>query len=194
MMITMQPEYSYVQIEPGTSSWQSRKTLFLGIGLFVAIIIGLVLILSSGQKSISNQAQHLSLRLNNLQTMLSDTNTTRNIKNQDLSNLVTSFSLSLTTDTNDITSLLGKDLPQKPSDAIVAAEADTTTAKTIEDAYLENKLDTVYADVLVKKIDSLRALITEMYGLSKDAKLKQSLQDLDTHLSNTRKQITAIRL
>lgn len=189
----MEPSYSYTQVPPEKTSIFSRKMQLIGIGGVVAIIIAIVLLISSGQKNISTQAQHLSARLDNLQTMLSDTNTTRNIKNQNLSNLITGFSLSLTTDTNNITSLLGSQLPEKIDDKIVLAESDEATQKSIEDAYLENKLDKVYANVLSKKIDSLRALIAEIDGLSKDAKLKQGLQDFDKHLLGVNQQIDKIK-
>lgn len=190
----MEPTYGYVQVAPQNNSQFSKKTVFLVAGLLGAVIFAAILLLSSGQKSVSTQAQHLVLRYDNLQSILSDTNTTRNIKNQDLSNLIASFSLSIITDLNDITEALGTQLPEKRDEKIIATEADTTTAKTIEDAYLENKLDSVYADVLTKKIDSLRALIAEIYGLSKDAKLKQTLERVDGNLLTTRQQIEKLSL
>lgn len=190
----MEPSYSYTQVPSEKTSMFSRKMLLISIGGVVAVIIAIVLLLSSGQKNISNQAQHLSARMDNLQTMLSDTNTTRNIKNQDLSNLVAGFSLSLTTDTNNITSLLGSQLPKKIDDKIVATESDTATQKSIENAYLENKLDKVYTEVLSKKIDSLRALIAEIHGLSKDQKLKTALTQFDDHLRTTKQQLEGLKI
>lgn len=190
----MEPKYGYAQVPSEQTDMFSRKMLLVGICIVVAIIIAIVLLLGSGQNNISTQAQHLSARLDNLQTMLSDTNTTRNIKNQDLSNLITGFSLSLTTDTNDINSLLGSQLPKKIDDKIIATESDVATQKNIEDAYLGNKLDKVYTDVLSKKIDSLRALVAEIYNLSKDQKLKTKLTQFDDHLRTTKQQLENLKL
>lgn len=191
----MEPNYGYVQADPQKDSMFSRKTLLLAGGLIVAVIIAAVLLLlTSGRSNVGTQGQHLLIRYSNLQAILSDTKTTRNLKNQDLSDIVTSFNLTTTTDINDLTIALSSSVPEKMNDSILAAEADTTTAQTIEDAYLENKLDSVYADTLIKKIDSLRALIAETYGLTKDQKLKATLVSVDDHLRTTRQQLADLKL
>ncbi len=191
----MEPNYGYVQASPQNESRFSRKMLLIAGGLVAGVIVAVaLLLLTSTRSGIGTQSQHLLIRYSNLQAMLSDTKTTRNLKNQDLSNIVTSFGLTTTTDINDLTIALSSQIPTKMSDSIISAEADTTTAKTIEDAYLENKLDSVYADTLIKKIDSLRALIAEIYGLSKDQKLKATLVSIDEHLRTTRKQIEDLKL
>ncbi|MDO8335814.1 MAG: hypothetical protein Q7T74_03485 [Candidatus Saccharibacteria bacterium] len=188
----MNQNYGYVQSTPQNSGSRfSRKTLLLVGGLVAAIIIAIILLLGS-QKGNGVQVQHLLTRYDNLQTMLSDKKTTRNLKNQELSKVVTSFNLVVTTDTNDLKTALGTKLPAKIDDSVIIAESDATTEKTIEDAYLENKLDVVYADVLTKKINSLRALISETHGLSKDLKLRKTLESLDSHLRDTKKQIEDI--
>lgn len=191
----MEPNYGYVQATPQKDSIFSRKIMLILGGLISAVIIAVVLLLlTSTRSSVSTQGQHLLVRYSNLQAMLSDTKTTRNLKNQDLSNIVTSFGLTTTTDVNDLTIALSSQIPEKMSDSILSAEADTTTAKTIEDAYLENKLDSVYADTLIKKIDSLRALIAETYGLTKDQKLKATLVSVDDNLRTTRQQLEELKL
>jgi len=190
----MEPSYGYVQSSPQNENKFSRKMIFLIAGGIVAVLIAIVLLLSNGQSGISNQSQYLVLRYKNLQTILTDEKTTRNLKNQDLSNIVTSFELAIITDQNDLNSALSGTLPVKMSESIVASEADVTTLKTIEEAYLENKLDSVYAEVLVKKINSLRALIAEVYGLTSSAKLKTTLAELDDHLLETKKKIEALNL
>lgn len=191
----MQPNYGYVQASPQNESRFSHKMLLIIAGLAAGVIAAIaLLLLTSTGSNIGTQGQHLLVRYSNLQAMLADTKTTRNLKNQDLSNIVTSFGLTTTTDINDLTLALGSQVPTKISDSVIAAEADTTTAKTIEDAYLENKLDSVYADTLIKKIDSLRALIAETYGLTKDQKLKATLVSVDDHLRTTRQQLEELKL
>jgi hypothetical protein len=190
----MEPNYGYVQATEQKTSMFSKKIILLAGGLLVAIIIAIILLTSSANSGIGNQGQHLLVRYSNLQAILSDTKTTRNLKNQDLSNIVTSFNLTTTTDINDLTTALEGQIPVKIHDSIIAAEADTTTAKAIEDAYLENKLDVVYTDTLIKKIDSLRALIAETYGKSKDQKLKSTLIQVDDNLLKARKQLEELKL
>ncbi len=189
----MRPNYGYVQATPQNANRFSRKTLLLVGGLIAVVLIAILLLLDS-QKGNSVQAQHLVARYGNLQAILSDTKTTRNLKNQDLSNIVISCNLTTITDVNDLNTALSGQIPSKIDSSIIASESDTTTAKTIEDAYLKNKLDAVYGDVLVKKINSLRALIAELYTVSKDQKLKATLVKLDTHLQSTKDQLEKLKL
>lgn len=190
----MDQNYGYVNPAPQNSSPFSRKMLIVIGGSIFAIILAIILMVSSGSNSTSSQAQHLILRMENLQTILSDNETTRHLKNQELSNLVTSFSLTQTTDINDLKIALSSQLPQKMDEKIIANETDTTTATTIEEAYLKNKLDAVYAEVLTKKIASLQALIAELYGKTKDQKLKQTLESVNENLRKTGKQIDELSI
>lgn len=190
----MKPNYGYVQSVPETTGGFSKKMLLVAGGLIISIIIAIILLISSNQNSISTPAQHLMVRYSNLQAVLSNDKITRNLKSQDLSNIVTSFNLTSITDYNDLSTALSGQIPEKTSESITAAESDATTLQNIEDAYLENKLDTVYADTLIKKIDSLRALIAEIYGLTKDQKLKTTLVSVDEHLRTTKQKLEDLRL
>lgn len=190
----MDQNYGYVNPTPQNSSVFSRKMLIVIGGSVFAIILAIILMVSSSSNSTSSQAQHLILRMESLQAILSDNETTRHLKNQELSNLVTSFSLTQTTDINDLKIALSNQLPQKIDEKILANETDTTTATTIEEAYLKNKLDAVYAEVLTKKIVSLQALIAELYGKTKDQKLKQTLESVNENLRKTGKQIDELSI
>ncbi|OGL34300.1 hypothetical protein A3F64_00265 [Candidatus Saccharibacteria bacterium RIFCSPHIGHO2_12_FULL_42_8] len=190
----MDQNYGYVNPAPQNGSPLSRKMLIVIGGSIFAIILAIILMVSTGSNSTSSQAQHLILRMESLQTILSDNETTRHLKNQELSNLVASFSLTQTTDINDLKIALSSQLPEKIDEKILANETDTTTASTIEEAYLKNKLDAVYAEVLTKKIASLQALIAELYGKTKDQKLKQTLESVNENLRKTGKQIDELSI
>ena len=84
--VTMDPNYGYVQSAPQNTDF--LKTIIIIASLAVAIIIAIVLLISSSQNVTGVQSQRLIVRYDNLQTLLSDTETTRNLKNQDLSNIV----------------------------------------------------------------------------------------------------------
>lgn len=194
----MDSNYGYVQAAPQENNTfsRSRKLIFIGAGLVVAVIVAILLLLASGQKSISTQAQYLMLRMDSMQTMLSEPDTIKNIRNEELANIVASFSLTSSSDYNDLKAALGSQLPEKMDEKIVLAESSTTatTSQTIEDAYLENRLDEVYVEVLLKKIASIRALLAEIYGLTKSADLKKTLEGVDENLRTTRDQIEKINL
>ena len=190
----MDPKLGYVSQNNKTSFSISKRMLVIASGLIAAIVIAVLLLVLSSGKSTDTQVQHLVVRMNNLQTLLSDQKVTRNIKSEELSNIVTSFSLTVTSDSRSLITALASDYPTKINDSVAVAEADTATAKTIEDAYLENKLDSVYADVLSKKIASIRALVAEIYGLSNNVELKKTLVDIDNHMHTTSDQLDALTL
>ncbi|MEK7620888.1 MAG: hypothetical protein AAB395_00865, partial [Patescibacteria group bacterium] len=98
----MDPNYGYVQSAPQNIGGFSKKTIIIIASLAVAIIIAIVLLISSSQNVTGVQSQRLIVRYDNLQTLLSDTETTRNLKNQDLSNIVKGFELTTPTDVNDL--------------------------------------------------------------------------------------------
>lgn len=189
----MDPNYGYVQQTTSNRSPFLQKNMMLLVGgLVVAVIVAIVLLLSSSQGGLGKQVQHLLLRIENLQSIVDDQKVTRNLKNQQLSNLVAGLTLTLTSDSQSLKQTLGASVPEKFDEAIVVSETDTTSSKTIEDAYLENKLDRTYKDVLSKKIADLRALIAETYAISKNGDLNRSLEEIDGHLSTAYKQLESI--
>lgn len=190
----MDQNYGYVKAAPQNSSPLSSKMLIIIGASVVAILLAFVLLLSSNTNNTTAQAQHLSLRMANLQTILSDTDTTRRLKNQQLSDLVASFSLTHTSDINDLQTALAPQLPEKFDEKIIANELDNSTKDKLEEAYLKNKLDAAYAGVLTDKISSLQALIAELYGKTKDQKLKQTLETINDHLRKTSKKIDSISI
>lgn len=189
----MGPNY-YVTPAPGQSRF-SKKTILLGGGLVAAVLIALTLLLSSGGKNISSQLQHLSLRLNALQALLEDRTVSRNIKSAQLSQITTEFQLTLRSNVNQLTPLMVEaGMPEKADSNIAASEADASSAAKLEDAALKSQLDRVYAEMISQKITSLRALTAETYGLTKKAKLRQALSDLDKNLNTTKKRIDGLNL
>lgn len=188
----MGPNY-YVTPEPQTSG-PSRKTLFIIIGLTLAVIFGVILLLAGNGKSISTQLQALSLRMENLQGILDDSTTTRNIKNQELSQITTNLSLSLASDINTLNPIMiNAGLPTEYNQNIINAETDLTSKEKLEEAALNNRLDQVYAEVLQDKIASIRPLIAETYSMTNSGELKNALSETDTHLAEYEKRLAGLR-
>lgn len=192
MNIIMGPNY-YVTAAP-QSNMPSRKMLFIGIGLIAAILIGIILMFMSGSKDISKSLQRLNIRIASLQTVLDDTEQTRNIRNQQLSQLISEFRINLASDTNQITPLLiSEGMKQEVDQTIAASEADTASTE-LEEASLNNRLDSAMKDTLQKKIRSIRILLAEIYPDIKAKDLRTAMEKLDTNLSKTSERLDKIKL
>jgi hypothetical protein len=188
----MGPDY-YVSPAP-QSRVPSRKILLLGIGLVAAVIVGVGLLLAGGGKDISKELQRLTIRLSTLQAILDNTEQTRNIKNEELSRLISEFSINLASDTNTITPLLSEaGVPENVDPKVLASETDTT-GEELEEAALNNKLDSAMKETIQTKIRSIRILMAEIYPSVKTANLKKALETLDTNLSKTAERLEKIRV
>lgn len=173
----------------------SKKTLLIASGLVAAIIVAILLLGSSGGNSTAKQLQHLSLRITSLQALIENSDITKNIKHQGLSQINTELKLTLTSNTNELTPLmLSAGMPPKFDKSIIASETDTSSATKLEEAALNNKFDQAYAETLGQKIVSLRALIAETYRLTKNTELRQALVALDNTLLNSKKNIDKLNL
>jgi hypothetical protein len=178
----------YVTPSPQASRF-SKKMILIAGGMILALILGVTL-LTSGGDSISKQTQHLALRLSGLQSFLQAPIVRKNLKDQTLLQVTSELKLSLATSKNELTPLLeSAGLPQKYDQNIIASEADTSSATTLETAALNAKFDRTYAETLKQKIISLRALTAETFRLTKNTKLKNALITLDNSLSSAKKRL-----
>lgn len=184
----MGPNYYVTPTPPARGP--SRKTLFIGAGLAGAIIIAVTLLFSSGGKNISTQLEHLSLRISSLQAVLDDSATTTALKDEELRHITTELGLTLQSSANQLKPLMvDAGLPEKLDANIVASEADTSSATKLKEAGLNNRLDRTYAEVLNQKIVSLRPLVADIYGQTKNTKLRQALSQFDKSLLQTKKRL-----
>lgn len=184
----------YVTATPQPSRF-SRKTLIIGGGGLVAIIIAVALLLGSGGNGLSTQLQHLSLRISTLQSLLENNTDTANIHSENLDQLVTDLDLTLTSNKNQLAPIMTADgMPSNFDKNIITSETDTSTATKLNDANLNNEFDQAYAQVLGEKITSLRALVAETYAMAKDVKLRQVLTSLDNNLDDSQKRLNALNL
>ncbi len=162
----MKPMAQDYYVTPSPQASQiSKKTVLIGGGLVLALILGVVM-LTSGGNGTSTQLQHLSLRLTALQALLEDPNVRTNLKDQELLQITSELKLSLTTSQNELAPLLiSAGMPPKFDGGIVATET------------------------LQQKIVSLRALTAETFRAVKNQKLKAGLVNLDKNLNSAKKRL-----
>lgn len=178
----------YVTPTPKASPF-SKKMILIAAGIIIALIVG-VMLLGMGGNSTPQQLQRFSLRLSGLQSFLQAPIVRTNLKDQSLLQITSELKLSLATSKNELSPLLvSAGLPPKFDKAIIASEADTLSATTLEAAALNAKFDRTYAETLEQKIVSLRALTAETFKIVKGKKLKSALITLDDSLLVAKKKL-----
>lgn len=172
----------------------SRKTLILGGGLVIAVLLGAFLLLgSAGGNSMSKQLQHLSLRMNALQSLVEGEYVKTNLKDKELSQITVELKLGLASSTNELNPLmLIAGLPEKFDADVVAIETDTSTDMKLNEAVVNNNFSQVYGEILTQKIASLKALVAETYGLTKNVALQEALVRLDKSLDSAKKSLDKV--
>jgi len=167
----------------------NKKFLFLvGGGLLVALIVG-VLAFSSGGSTPKDQLQTLAARINTMQKVSS--NAQRNIKSSKLRSINGSLTLLLTNASHDMAAPLKNNEVdvQKLDKDIVKAEAGTDLSKKLEDARLNAVFDRTYAREMSYQIDTVHALMKQIYTKTGSKSLKSFLDETDKNLTPINKQL-----
>lgn len=149
----------------------NRTLIFAGIGI-AAVVGGTLLYMGSGQKP-TKEAQHLSARYTTLQSILKEGST--RARSAELKQFSTEASLLIATDQTAISSALPSIGVKKVSKEIMLSEADATTFTKLNDAALNSQFDTVYPNVLARKLDSTVALTEEVDSKTTSVSLKAAL-------------------
>lgn len=178
------------QIAPeGKKPGMSNK-LFLGViggGILVAVIVGLML-LSGGGSGPTEKMQRLAARLATLQTISDDAE--RKLKSGQLRNTNSNLKIFLANTNRDIAEPLlknGADV-KKIDKKIETAENGEKLKKTLEDARLNAVFDRTYAREMSFQLDTVSALMTELYNSSASKSLKDFLLATDKNLQPLRQQ------
>jgi len=148
----------------------NKKLIFLIAGIVVLLFI-VIFVISAvlGKDNIGTQSQHLSVRLGNLTTLTSAA--AKELGSGDLKKLNAETSII----TDGVQSDLAATLPKKIDKSIEADEADTTATTTLQNAALAGTYDASYKQVLQQKLESIMALLTEMYSKTKSPSLRTTL-------------------
>lgn len=162
-----------------TKLLNSKLVLISLVGIFF-IVAGIIIanIISS---AISPDEQ-LAARLLSTQSILNDA--TSKIKSTKLSTQNSNLGIYLSNTIRDITPLLKKDNINinSLSKKVTAAESNTKTLATLEDARLNAIYDRIYAREMSYKLDTILTLMQQIYDKSNSKTYKTFLQEARTNL------------
>ena len=178
------------QIAPQQKKPGMNNRLFVviaGGGLVLAILIGVLTLFSSGSGP-TQKMQTLSARLTTLQT-ISD-KAQKNIKSGELRSTNSSLNIFLTNANRDIVAPLAKNGVEvkKIDKKILGLEAGTKLTEKLEDARLNAVYDRTYAREMGYRLDTVAALMKDIYTSSNSKSLKEFLVSTDTNLLPLKKQ------
>ena len=168
------------------SAFSPKMVLIAGGGLLV-IIVAFFLISMTSSGGISPQLQRLSARLLTLQEMIKQSK--ESVSDRDLSKLNSDLSIMTTGSIARLAAPMKAAGMEKVGDDIKKAEADTATLKTLEDAKLTGVFDRTYARIIKLKIDTITALMNEIYTKTKTASLREALLTTYKDFTSIRKQL-----
>jgi hypothetical protein len=156
----------------------ARAWMILG-AMVAAILAGIFLLFGSQDQSGTLQ-QRVSARQTTTLKLVADGQ--KNLKDADLSKLNSELSIVLAGDDSAVQAALKNAGMKKIDKEITAAEADEDTFKSLSTAKISGRYDTAYQDTLVQKLDSLRALLAELHGATRNKPLKAVLDTEYQHL------------
>lgn len=169
----------------------SSKLFFfiIGGGVLLAIIVGLLL-LSSGGSGPKEKMQTLAARLVTLQDITSKSQ--RNIKSGALRATNSSLTILLTNANHDIAEpLLNNDVDVTKLDkAIQTKEDGTELTEKLEDARLNAVFDRTYAREMTYQLDTIAALMGDIYERTNSKSLKDFLLKTDNDLQPIKKTLS----
>jgi hypothetical protein len=171
--------------KPGVS-FSPKMLLFAGIGV-VVMVVSLILITISSSGGLSPQLQRLSVRLTVLQTMVSESK--KSVTDPELSKLNSDLSIITAGSIARLQAPLQAAGMEKIGDDIKSAEADTATLAKLADAKLTGLFDRTYARIITLKVDTVLALMNEIYAKTKNNSLREALSSTYKDFSTIRKQL-----
>lgn len=162
--------------------------IVIGAGLLVAIIIGIAALMGSSGATPTQKMETLSARLTTLQTISGKAQA--NIKSSALRSTNSSLTLLLTNTNRDIVDPYktnGVDV-KKLDKNIVKKEDGKALSDKLEDARLNATFDRTYAREMSYQLDTVKALMKDIYSKTKSKSLKSFLETANNNLAPINKQ------
>jgi len=189
-----QPEYSIdylneIAPQPQKKGMGNRMFfLIIGIGVILAAIVG-ILTLFNGANGPTQKMQTLAARLTTLQDIADKAQ--KNIKSGPLRNTNSNLSITLTNTNRDIVDPLSKNgVDVKKIDKnITTKENGDALRSTLEDARLNAVFDRTYAREMNYQLETLTALMKEIYGSTGSESLKTFLDTTNKNLTPIKKEL-----
>ena len=167
----------------------SRNVVFLLAGLVVVIVIGLLLILLSGDKSGTFRPK-LSARSDATLSLIADGK--KNIKGAELAKLNSELYLVLLTDNVATSKALATAGLKKVDPAVKTSEAVTATLASLKTAKVNGQYDETYKTDLSSQLTKLNSLSKELHTATNSKSLKAALSTQYTHVAEYLKQLQAL--
>lgn len=180
-----QPQYGYVGNQKQRQAPPFKIIGLIG-GVLVLLVIAIVVMnIFLSQNSIGTQSQHLSARLSNLSTLT--TSATKLLTNSELKKLNAETSIITAGTVSELESLF----PKKIDANIQSEESVATDTTKLASAKLAGTYDTEYKQVLSQRLESIDALLVEMYNKTTSKATRTSIdgryKNYQTILTNLNK-------
>lgn len=186
----MDPTYQGFGTPVPSKNLYRRRSPGKMIGLIIAgivvVIIGIVLMMNSGDKTITLQ-QRLIARLDTLQKIVDEGR--KNAKSPDLRELNSVIAIQTLSDATTLKAAMTK--AGKPSKEHTGSEADTDSFNELKEAALNSRFDSTYQKVIAGKLDSTNALIKEIHDKTTSNKLRSELNTVYGHFKQLQAQLAA---
>lgn len=167
-----------------------RKPLLIGGGILVFfILVGVIANLFTTDTS--TISQRLLYRMDALEAL---TNTAKsNISSDSLSKINADLSLILTGDNVSLKKVIPVAKTTTELTKIKTEETDAATATKLSSAKINGQYDSTYKQVLLQKIETANALITELWSKSSKSSVKAQLLTINDHLKVYYAQLNALQ-
>ena len=176
--------------QPQKSGVKDKFFFFIiGGGLVIAAIV-LLFMFNSGSNGPTQKMQTLSARMTTLQKVSGDTQ--KNLKSGDLRSTNSNLTIFLANANRDIAEPLASNNVdvKKIDQKITKAEDGAKLTQTLEDARLNAVLDRTYAREMTYQLQTVAALMQQIYDSTNSKSLKTYLEKTDADLQPLIKQFS----
>lgn len=176
--------------QPQKSGIKDKFFFFIiGGGLLVAAVV-LISLLSSSSNGPTQKMQTLSARMTTLQKISGDTQ--KSLKSGDLRSTNSNLTIFLTNANRDIVAPLASNSVdvKKIDQKITKAEDGAALTQKLEDARLNAVLDRTYAREMTYQLQTIAALMKQIYDSSNSKTLKAYLEKTDADVQPLIKQFS----
>lgn len=178
-----------IAAKPQKTPMLNNKLVYVLIGAVVLLIIVAVLAISNSGGGPKQKMETLAARLQTLQTITDKAQ--HNIKSGQLRSINSNITIYLTNTNRDIADPLkknGVDV-KKLDKTIVKKENGDDLTKKLEDARLNAVYDRTYASEMTYQLETVAALLKEIYNSTSSKSLKDFLLKTDNDLQPLKKQL-----
>lgn len=178
-------------IAPGSYTQKSgpdKKFLLIVGGILFAVIIGAIMMLSSGGESTTQLAERLTSRLQSIINLTDHGD--ENLNDSSYRNFNAEMRTTIKSDIAALSANLT--LPEKPSESITLQESEEQLAAELDSAKIEGKYNETYKKVIQNRLDASAALISEIYEKSNNATAKAALEAAFEHINTLQDRLAAL--